>query len=113
MDGIFYVLLTGCQWKASPRGFGAASTVHLRFQQWRVAGMFERLWQAGLMEYDGRHGLEWEWQAIDGALTKASLGEKGTGRNPTDRGKSGTKRSLLTEGTGGGYRSGGGWSQSA
>ena len=52
MDGIFYVLRTGCRWKALPRCFGAASTVHLRFQQWRAAGVFERLWQEGLTEYD-------------------------------------------------------------
>ena len=100
MDGIFYVLRTGCQWKALPRSFGAASTVHLRFQQWRAVGVFERLWREGLQKYDARRGLEWGWQAMDGAMTKAPLGGKGTGPNPTDRGKKGTKRSLLTEGHG-------------
>lgn len=45
-------------------------------------------------------GIEWDWQVMDGAMTKAPLGGKGTGPNPTDRGKSGTKRSLLTEGKG-------------
>ena len=74
MDGIFYVLRTGRQWKALPKGFGASSTVHLRFQQWRAAGVFERLWQEGLIEYDARHGLDWEWQAMDGAMTRAPLG---------------------------------------
>ena len=76
MDGIFYVLRTGRQWKALPKGFGASSTVHLRFQQWRAAGVFEWLWQEGLIEYDARHGLDWEWQAMDGAMTKAPLGGK-------------------------------------
>jgi len=52
------------------------------------------------MEYDNKKGLEWEWQAIDGAMTKAPLGGDGTGANPTDRGKKGTKRSMLTEGKG-------------
>jgi putative transposase len=33
-------------------------------------------------------------------MTKAPLGGEKTGRNPTDRGKSGTKRSLLTDGGG-------------
>lgn len=61
-------------------------------------GVFGLLWQQGLVEYDTSHGLDWEWQAMDGALTKAPLGENGTGPNPTDRGKRGTKRSLLTEG---------------
>jgi len=100
MNAIYYVLRTGCQWKALPRHWGAASTVHDRFQEWRQAGVFHRLWQAGLLEYDRRKGLDWEWQAMDGAMTKAPLGGEATGPNPTDRGKSGTKRSLLTEGHG-------------
>ena len=47
------------------------------------------MWQAGLLDYDNEKGLEWEWQAIDGAMTKAPLGGAGTGANPTDRGKKG------------------------
>lgn len=76
MDGIFFVLRTGCQWKALPRCFGPASTVHDRFQEWRRAGVFQKLWPAGLAEYDQRVGLDWEWQAMDGAMTKAPLGGK-------------------------------------
>ncbi len=100
MTAIFYVLRTGCQWKALPRSLGAPSTVHDRFQEWREAGVFEKMWKEGLLEYDKKIGLDWEWQAMDGAITKAPLGGEGTGPNPTDRGKSGTKRSLLTEGNG-------------
>jgi hypothetical protein len=37
---------------------------------------------------------------MDGAMTKAPLGEKGSGPNPTDRGKRGNKRSLLNEAQG-------------
>jgi transposase len=42
MDSIFYVLRTGCQWKALPREFGTASTVHDRLQLWRASGVFAR-----------------------------------------------------------------------
>jgi putative transposase len=78
MTAILYVLRTGCQWKALPRSLGAPSTVHDRFQVWRAACVFERLWQAGLLLYDELKGLEWEWQAMDGAMSKAPLGgEKG------------------------------------
>src|SRR5262245_47890626 len=38
---------------------------------------------------------------MDGAMTKAPLGGEKTGKNHTDRGKMGTKRSLLTDGRGG------------
>ena len=37
---------------------------------------------------------------MDGAMTKAPFGGEKTGPNPTDRAKSGVKRSLLTEGHG-------------
>jgi putative transposase len=78
MTAILYVLRTGCQWKALPRSLGAPSTVHDRFQAWREAQVFARLWQAGLLLYEELKGLEWEWQAMDGAMTKAPLGgEKG------------------------------------
>ena len=97
---VFYVLTTGIQWKALPRCLGAASTVHRRFQEWTKAGVFERLWATGLLEFDASVGLDWTWQAIDGAMVKAPLGGEATGPNPTDRGKSGTKRHLQTEGHG-------------
>ena len=42
-------------------------------------------------------GLDWEWFSMDGAMTKAPLGGERTGKNPTDRGKLGAKRSLLTD----------------
>lgn len=74
MDGIFYVGRTGCQWKALPRCFGAPSTVHDRYQCWCEAGVFARLWQAGLLAFDEAVGIDWEWQALDGVMTKAPLG---------------------------------------
>ena len=97
---MIYVLRTGIQWNALPREIGASSTVHDRYQEWERLGFFEELWRAGLLEYDELEGIEWEWQAIDGAMTKAPLGRGATGKNPTDRAKMGTKRSMLTDGAG-------------
>ncbi len=94
------MLRTGCQWNALPKELCSSSTAHRRFQEWRALGLFEQLWEEGLMEYDALQGIEWEWQAVDGAITKAPFGGAATGPNPTDRGKKGTKRSLLTDGGG-------------
>lgn len=58
------------------------------------------MWTKALEFYNDIKGLEWRWQSVDGAMTKAPLGGEATGANPTDRGKMGTKRSLLTEGNG-------------
>lgn len=113
MDGIFYVLRTGCQWKALPRGLGAASTVHLRFQQWRAAGVFARLWQEGLLEYDTRQGLDWEWQAMDGAMTKAPLGGKGNGAEPDGSREERDQTQCLDGRAGDSHRGSRRWSESA
>jgi transposase len=43
MDGIFYALRTGCQWKALPPEFGSGSTVHAYFQEWTRRGVFRKL----------------------------------------------------------------------
>ena len=100
MDASFSVLRTGLQWKALPRCLGAGSSVHDRLQAWRQAGVFRAMWAAGLMAYDDAKGIAWAGQAMDGAMTQAPLGGVGTGPNPTDRAKSGTKRGVLTEGKG-------------
>jgi len=52
MTAIFYILRTGCQWKALPRSLSAKSTVHDSFQEW----------QEGVLEYDQAKGLDCEWQ---------------------------------------------------
>ena len=100
MTGILYVMRTGCQWNALPKEYGSGKTAHRYFQQWVRAGVFKRLWQAGLNAFDELKGIDWRWQAADGALTKAPLGGAQTGKNPTDRSKSGTKRSLLVNAQG-------------
>ena len=76
-EGIFYVLRTGIQWQACPRErFGPPSTVYYYFAQWVKAGIFARLWVEALTVYDDLKGLEWTWQSVDGAVTKAPLGGK-------------------------------------
>jgi transposase len=76
MNAIFYVLRTGCQWNALPRSLGASSTVHDRFQDWRKAGVFKRMWIDGLSVYNKNNTINWKWQSMDGVITKAPLGGK-------------------------------------
>ena len=89
-DAIFYVMRTGCQWKALDHtDLCPGSTAHDRFQEWVQAGVFLKLWKAGVEQFDELKGIDWEWSSMDGAMTKAPLGGEDTGKNPTDRGKKG------------------------
>lgn len=80
MDGIFFVLRTGCQWKAlDETGICSGSVAHARFQKWVQAGVFLKFWRKGLHEYEELKGLDWDWQSMDGAMTKAPLGGEKNG----------------------------------
>lgn len=74
LDGILYVLRTGCQWKMLPKEYGSGSTCHRRFQQWILAKVFQRLWSRLLQVYDDVKGIGWEWQSLDSVSIKAPLG---------------------------------------
>ena len=102
MDAILFVLRTGMQWNAlDATGICSCSSAYRRFREWTDAGVFASFCRTGLVRYDESKGIDWDWLSMDGAMTKAPLaGSQITGRNPTDRGKQGVKRSLLTEGSG-------------
>ena len=74
-DAIFYVLRTGCQWGAlDATDLCRRSTAHDRFQEWEAAGVFLKLWQAGVDKFAELQGINWGWLSMDGAMTKAPLG---------------------------------------
>jgi putative transposase len=59
MEAILYVFRNGCKWEELPPGLGAGSTVRRRFQEWRKAGLFQRMWRAGLLTYDEMREFIW------------------------------------------------------
>ena len=89
MDGIFYVLRTGCQWKAAPREFGSGSTLHRYFQEWARRGVFRKAWKYLLRRYDQLRGIQWQWQSLDGSTTKAPLGGEKNREKPDGSGQIG------------------------
>jgi len=73
LNGILYVLRTGCQWKMIPRQYGSGSTCHRRFQTWVRAGIFERIWRVCLKHYDDLRGIDWRFQSLDGVIISAPV----------------------------------------
>jgi putative transposase len=72
--------------------------VRERFQRWRKAGIFQKLMRRMAQCYSReRGGIAWRWQAIDSKHSAAPLGGERTGKNPTDRGKTGAKLNLLVD----------------
>ena len=74
LNGIIFRMRSGCQWDQLPRRFGPKSTVHDWFPRWAEGSVFERIWAVLVAECDALQGVEWQWQAADGALGKARFG---------------------------------------
>jgi transposase len=101
LNGILYVLRTGCQWKSLQKEwYGASSSLHARFQAWQQVGIWAKIFQVLLRHYDKCKRIQWRWQALDSKSVAAPLGGEKTGRNPTDRGKLGSKRHVLVDARG-------------
>ena len=82
LDGILFVLRTGCQWKAVPKEFGSGSTCHKRFQEWQRSGAVTKLWAKLLARYDDLRGIQWRFQSLDSVIVKAPLGGRRRVRTP-------------------------------
>jgi putative transposase len=73
-NGIIHQLRTGCQWNQLPSEFGSDSSVHRWFSRFCADGIFETIWSALVEVCDELGGVDWQWQAADGALGKARFG---------------------------------------
>ena len=113
-DAIFYVLRTGCQWEAlNQTDLCAKSTAHDRFQAWVQAGVFEKLWFAGVEQFDELHGIDWNWLSMDGAMTKAPLGGEKDGTESDRPRQERGQAQPADRGAWGAHWPRGGWRQSA
>lgn len=97
LQGMFYLLRTGCQWNALPKCFGPSSTIHDHFQKLVKDNFFLQAWHHALEKYDRFVGINLREQSFDCAHVKAPLGGQATGVSPVDRRKIGTKRAILTD----------------
>jgi transposase len=70
-EGVIWRFKTGGQWREMPREFGAWSTVHNRFRQWRDAGVFEALLEGMIAEAAKRGKVDLSLVSIDSTTARA------------------------------------------
>jgi transposase len=97
MEGILYILITGCRWQDLPREYGAPTTVWCRLKRWGEEGVWERIWRAALAALDRQGQLDWSMAFLDGSFAPAKKGGDQVGL--TKKGK-GTKWMLVVDGDG-------------
>jgi transposase len=97
IEGILYILITGCRWQDLPREYGAPTTVWRRLKRWGDEGVWERIWRAALAALESKGQLDWSKAFLDGSFAPAKRGGEKVGL--TKKGK-GTKWMLVVEGNG-------------
>lgn len=65
LDGILYVLRTGCRWHDLPPRYGSSVTCWRRFRQWEGDGTWERVWAALFAALDRRERQTWVLSFLD------------------------------------------------
>ena len=98
LNGIFYVLATGCQWPALPKDLPPKSTVYDYFDLWEWDGTLERIHHALYVAVREREGREASPSAaiIDSQSAKAA--QKG-GRRSIRKASMLARRSRAASGT--------------
>ena len=77
LNGILYVLHTGCRWQDVPREYASPSTCWRRLKAWEQDGTWERVWRALLALLDEHGKLDWEKAFLDGSFVPAKRGSRG------------------------------------
>src|SRR5262249_40147457 len=81
-------------------GCGCGKTCHRYLRRWHRAGVWLELHALLLAELNGTDQIDWGRALIDASFAKAPGGGEGTGPNPTDPGKSGSKQHVVTDAQG-------------
>jgi len=78
LNGILYVLRTGCRWDVLPRRYGSFVTCWRRLRTWQQDGTWDRVWRSLLKTLDAHHGVDWKHTVLDSSTVPA---KKGAGRS--------------------------------
>nr|WP_134682161.1 IS5 family transposase [Paracoccus ravus] len=99
LAGIMFVLQSGIPWRMLPAALGCGSgvTCWRKLRDWQLAGVWDQLHQDLLRQLHRAGHLDWTRACMDSASVAAKKGGEVTGPNPTDRGRPGTKRHIVTD----------------
>ncbi len=86
VNGVLWVLRTGCPWRDLLECYGPWQTVYSRFVRWRREGVWMRIWLRLLAHANATGRIAWSGCAVDGTYVRAHQHAAGAPRraNPQD-----------------------------
>jgi transposase len=85
LNGIFWILHSGAQWREMPERYGKWQSVYDRFNRWRKDGTIDRILHRLQMKLNKDGRIDWDLWCIDGTNVRASRSAAGAGESKTPR----------------------------
>ncbi len=98
MRVLWFVLASGCRWEDVPPELGCSGmTAHRCLRRWEEMGVWDRLHADLLRLLHQADKLDPDLVIVDAVILRAFGGGELTGPSPVDRGRKGTKHTLLVD----------------
>jgi len=75
INGIIYVLISGCRWHEMPKRYGSKSTAHLRFQNLQQKGIWKKILSGMIKSAHKSDKLQLQKISVDSSSVPAKKGE--------------------------------------
>lgn len=84
LNGMFWVLNSGAQWRDMPERYGKWETVYGRYRRWTREGLLDRILQCLHVQLDDDGRIDWSVFDVDGSNVRAHRSAAGASKK-TDR----------------------------
>jgi len=75
INGIIYVLISGCRWREMPKQYGSKSTAHLRFQNLQEQGTWKKILSCAIKSAHKQNKINLQKISVDSSTIPAKKGE--------------------------------------
>ena len=88
LNGMFWILNSGAQWRDMPERYGKWKTVYDRYRRWMRDGLFDRILNRLHLELDADGRIDWDVFDVDGSNIRAHQSAAGAAKHtPKKRAK--------------------------
>jgi transposase len=87
LNGIFWVLNSGAQWRDMPERYGKWETVYGRYRRWTGEGLFDRILERLHVTLDEQGRIDWSVFDVDGSNVRAHRAASGAAETSKKTGR--------------------------
>ncbi|PJC51179.1 MAG: hypothetical protein CO032_00825 [Nitrosopumilales archaeon CG_4_9_14_0_2_um_filter_34_16] len=75
INGIMFVLVTGCRWEEMPKRYGSKSTAHRRLQNWQQKRVWQKILSCAIKSAHQSGRIQLQKISVDSSSIPAKKGE--------------------------------------